>query len=229
MAFATYTRGARALLAAATSLFSDVGFDAVSMAQIAAKAGISKATVYHHFRSKEDLYFAVMKEASTSHAEFADELYESAASSASKMRQLVEFEINWMLVNRQRTRLLIREVTAGRARLRKLIRTIFRRNLNAVVRLIEQGQQRGEFNPQIDPAAAGLLLGGAANLYFTNRRLLKEYPATKKMETPKEYAGEITAVLLAGVLRHAEEGAAVPSDPSHTGRRRLAVARLEKS
>lgn len=44
------------ILATALREFADRGFAAVSMASIAARAGISKALVYQHFLSKEQLY-----------------------------------------------------------------------------------------------------------------------------------------------------------------------------
>ena len=48
------------ILAAARSLFTAQGYAAVSMQQIAAVVGINKATLYHHFRDKEDLFVSVM-------------------------------------------------------------------------------------------------------------------------------------------------------------------------
>jgi len=53
----------RRVLDAANALFVEHGFKAVSMQQIANVAQINKATLYHHFRSKEDLFAAVVIEA----------------------------------------------------------------------------------------------------------------------------------------------------------------------
>jgi TetR/AcrR family transcriptional repressor of mexJK operon len=50
-------------------LFTAHGFAAVSMQQIADAAAVNKATLYHHFRDKEDLFVSVMR----------DELARSAA------------------------------------------------------------------------------------------------------------------------------------------------------
>lgn len=48
------------VLHAARSLFMAQGYAAVSMQQIAAAVGVNKATLYHHFRDKEDLFVSVM-------------------------------------------------------------------------------------------------------------------------------------------------------------------------
>jgi TetR/AcrR family transcriptional regulator of autoinduction and epiphytic fitness len=49
-----------AVLAAAIEEFLAAGFDATSMDRIAARAGVSKRTVYNHFPSKEALFAAIL-------------------------------------------------------------------------------------------------------------------------------------------------------------------------
>ncbi|HYJ13342.1 MAG TPA: helix-turn-helix domain-containing protein, partial [Thermomicrobiales bacterium] len=48
------------VLDAARPLFVDYGYKGVSMQQIAAAAGIHKATLYHHFKDKDALFAAVV-------------------------------------------------------------------------------------------------------------------------------------------------------------------------
>ena len=52
---------AESILAAAKRAFLAAGFEAVSMDAIAREAGVSKATVYAHFGSKEELFGAVIE------------------------------------------------------------------------------------------------------------------------------------------------------------------------
>lgn len=59
---ATDVGGRARILREARKLFTAQGFAVVSMQQIADAAAINKATLYHHFRDKEDLFISVMVE-----------------------------------------------------------------------------------------------------------------------------------------------------------------------
>ena len=49
-----------AILKASRKLFSTRGFDATSIDDIAASAGVAKGAVYHHFESKEEIFTQVL-------------------------------------------------------------------------------------------------------------------------------------------------------------------------
>lgn len=80
------------VLNAAYGLFLQNGLTAISMQQIADEAGITKATLYHHFRDKQDLYLATMQLAITSNERA---LAESLAGS-DNLQQLVRELIGYV-------------------------------------------------------------------------------------------------------------------------------------
>ena len=57
----------RQLLAQATELFATHGYDELSMAKIAAEAGVSKPLLYHYFPNKRDLFEAALAQAAEEH------------------------------------------------------------------------------------------------------------------------------------------------------------------
>lgn len=65
---ATHARGdvcapkRRQVLSGAHAVFGELGFERASVDEIAARAGVSKATVYSHFRDKKALYAAYLSE-----------------------------------------------------------------------------------------------------------------------------------------------------------------------
>lgn len=58
-----------AILEAASQVFLEAGFEGASMAEIAARVGGSKATLYGYFSSKEDLFIEVIHDAAKHHCE----------------------------------------------------------------------------------------------------------------------------------------------------------------
>ncbi len=182
-------------------LFADAGFEGASVAAIAEQAGVCKANVFHHFASKEALYFAVIKEAAAAHAAYAEDLFRAPGNSADKVRSLVDFGVRHLLADPQRARLILREISDGtqQARGRKLARSVFQRNFSAVVSIFEQGRQRGEFHQSLDPAAAAMLLNGAAQIFFNCRDSLREYRETGCLQTSEAYVHYIASLILSGV------------------------------
>jgi len=51
------------VLEVAVALFNEQGYDATSVAALAARLGLSKSALYHHFASKEDLLALALEEA----------------------------------------------------------------------------------------------------------------------------------------------------------------------
>ena len=51
----------QSILDVAAQLFNEIGFDRASMAEISARLGGSKATLYNYFSSKEEIFLEVMR------------------------------------------------------------------------------------------------------------------------------------------------------------------------
>lgn len=56
-----------AILAAAKAVFEEVGFDQATMAEICAREGGSKATVYRYFKSKDELFHELLRRSASDH------------------------------------------------------------------------------------------------------------------------------------------------------------------
>jgi TetR/AcrR family transcriptional regulator len=228
--------GARSILDAATAAFAQGGFDSVSIADIARAAGVSKANVFHHFKSKEALHQEVLRLACTDHAEFAEGLLaRDALSSADKLRALVAYDFEDGYAKPRDTHLVIREVmNTGCCTGRDLVEPFFVRNFDAIVAVIRQGQTRGEFRADVDAPTAALMMGGTFVMFFQNRHQLRRLLGMSRQPTPAECAERVSAALLGGVLApvpaaavragtvaqpKATARAAAPSNPKPTAAR----------
>ncbi|SED04525.1 transcriptional regulator, TetR family [Streptomyces sp. 2131.1] len=80
----------RRLLETATRLFSEHGFDQVSVAEIADAADVSKMTVFNYFDSKEDLVFAPLEEHVGDAAQVVRDRAPGESAVAAIRRQFIE-------------------------------------------------------------------------------------------------------------------------------------------
>ena len=78
------------ILGAAKVVFRERGYETSSVADIAARAGASKATVYSYFPSKEALFMEVILEAGQAHGEVAFSELVASESLAEGLRRLGE-------------------------------------------------------------------------------------------------------------------------------------------
>lgn len=224
--------GARAILEAATIAFARAGFDSVSMADIAAQAGVSKANIFHHFKSKEALHQGVLKEACKGHAEFAESLLaRTDMRSVDKLRALIHFDFADAFTNELATHLVVREVlNTGCCTGRDLVEPVFMRNFIAVVGIVRQGIENGELRADINPSASAMMMGGAVVLFFQNRHILDRFPGLGGNAGPEHYAELVCELMLGGMVappatakpaRRAKPAATTAARPFATGKPRV--------
>src|SRR5512134_943803 len=81
--------GREVILDTSTKLFSQHGYNGVSIRDIAQACGMTNAALYYHFRNKEDLFLAMLQR---DHEKAMASLYEAANSPGNlreDLRQLV--------------------------------------------------------------------------------------------------------------------------------------------
>jgi TetR/AcrR family transcriptional regulator len=193
--------GARSILSAATELFARDGYESVSISAIAEQAGVCKANIFHHYASKEVLYLEVMRKASAEHAEIAEALLKEDCTCVEKLKRLTTFDINTMLENELRTRLILRELGEPcENTVRRLAHQVFRRNFQLVIELFEQGKASGEFRADFNPVAAAVAWCGAKNSFFLCRESMQDLDLFKGASAPQAFSDEICRLLTEGIL-----------------------------
>jgi AcrR family transcriptional regulator len=104
---------AERILAAADHLFGELGFDAVSVRDVAEHADVNKALVFYYFKSKEELFARVMDGYYQSHAKVLRDAYESAAGTeAERLHHLVDAYVDFIEANRNFPRLVQQQVAS---------------------------------------------------------------------------------------------------------------------
>lgn len=194
------------ILAAAEALFSEQGFDAVSMNAIAAKAGVSKANIFHHFSSKNALYLAVVKEACKESQTRVQLVEQSQTSFAARLSHFARHQLQSMLENGQTTRLILRELLKnGPERGRELAEEVFGQSFAELVNMIRDGQAAGELRQDNDPAAIAVMLIGMNVYFFEARDVLRHYPDVNFADNPQQFSDHMMQLMLHGILPVSKE------------------------
>ena len=98
----------RILDVAETSL-GEHGYHGTRLHDIARHVGIQKASLFHYFASKEELYRAVLEEGFGETEQIIKDVLESPGSPVEKIRTLVEAYVDMVAAHPERTKILLRQ------------------------------------------------------------------------------------------------------------------------
>ncbi|GAB5003807.1 TetR/AcrR family transcriptional regulator [Mycobacterium avium subsp. hominissuis] len=90
----------RRVLSESTEMFSRRGFRATSMSEIAAAVGLSKPTLYHYFRSKEELLVRLYSNMLDESLMIGQEIVAAADSPLAAIRNLIASRVAYTCRNR---------------------------------------------------------------------------------------------------------------------------------
>jgi len=98
----------RQILQAALSCFTERGFTETSMSHICERSGASVGSMYHHFRSKEQLAAAVYMDGIVQYQQGLLGALEGEAEADRGVRAIIAFHLRWVAANPEWARFLFR-------------------------------------------------------------------------------------------------------------------------
>lgn len=200
--------GRAEILAAATDLFGEYGYDRVSMNAIAQRASISKANVFHHFGSKEALYLDVMREACGRFTRTCSEHDQDGRCFRERLLAFLRRDVEAARADPDPAHLILREVfECGPSRGRALAGEVFDEQFAEIVALFEQGQAHGVFASDVPPAVAAIMAIACNSFLFQSQHVLRHLPGVDFVDDPERYAALVGRVLLDGLRRDPGSGA----------------------
>src|SRR3954470_19240095 len=150
-----------ALMASALKLVKQQGYRRVRLEDIAADAGVSKATVYHYFDNKDDLLTRAVSERVAGRQAEVEALLARTGPSATErvriyLRQFWEFSLTphagvWQ-------RMLVSEIVTEAPQIFDAWAEGLVQRWHRVEALIREGQANGEFRADADAAVAARLV-----------------------------------------------------------------------
>jgi TetR/AcrR family transcriptional regulator len=198
--------GLTRIVEVAVRLFAARGYDAVSIQDIADAAGVSKANVFHHFGSKENLYFTVLNTACGNAAERLDDLERHDQPIGVRLARFAAEHLEDLHEHQAVTRLILRELLNNDSRQGPMLANqVFGDKFARFVSILSDAQKHGELRRDLDPALVATLLIGANVFFFQAREVLRHFPDFRYAGDPARYAQGLAELLLRGVTRSDQE------------------------
>ncbi|WP_238364649.1 TetR/AcrR family transcriptional regulator [Mesobacterium pallidum] len=183
----------QSILDIGTALFAEKGYDATSMRDIAQAAGVSKALLYHHFVSKEDIYARIAFSATKNLNDFVRSRIPADGSSADKLRAFMVAAARFFAEHRSAWVAASNAFWSDPDRHRMERRLARRREFERMLRdIIKDGIASGEFN-DVDPAMTGRLVLSGINW-------MHRWHDPGQALTPEQIVDQYADILLGGVV-----------------------------
>lgn len=179
-----------AILEAAFALIVEQGYEALTMERLAARVGISRQTLYHHFTSREEIALRAILTLVEQGIE-AIHAVDSALAPVEKLRRIM----SWMLESRSEP------VTAALIKARSALMSIkqhpdyrraHERRTAALAEIVEAGQEAGELRADLPSRLIVQMLSGLVSASC------EDLIATGQT-TPAQVACAVTEVFINGL------------------------------
>lgn len=159
----------QAILAAAKAVFAERALSATTIGEIAERAELAKGTIYLYFKSKEEMYTALMEEGLALLVQRFSQVVDRSLPADKNLRRLCDAYYRFYREESQYFRLLFFcwhpdiRAKAGVDSAEQQAQTC----LKGIAAVIEKGIDEGIFSPSVDPwKAAALTWASAVGVVF---------------------------------------------------------------
>lgn len=186
------TKGAFTILRAAELVFSRQGYKATAISDIAKAVGGSKANIYHHFKSKQDLYQKALQMACETTFNIMDpSVIDETLPAKLRLKAYIALHLQSLLENPSSTNLIKRELMDNNQFSGKLVaQEIFTQAFRQFEALVieARGLTKNVTHISASMQAYSLI---AANIFFFDSRLAMSYlPGFSELADSPEYFSE---------------------------------------
>jgi AcrR family transcriptional regulator len=201
-----YDRRLGEILAHATEVFYNKGYEGASMRDLSRVSGMSLAGLYYYFESKEKLLYLIQKHTFSTIMDQLQARLRAASDPEERVRAFIRNHLEYFLANLKAMKLLSHEDEALAGPLGAEIAGMKREYYRLIRGLVEDlKQERGKgFNGEISSRVAALSLFGMMNWIYT-------WHDPKRDPGPEEVSGQMADIFLRGLMGSS------PSKPGSVG------------
>src|SRR4051812_27836190 len=143
------------LIEVATKLFARGGYDATTTAAIAIAAGVTEPILYRHFKSKQELFVAIVRDVSAATMRGWHQISEGVEDPAEKIRRVCDAIPEQIKRYEDAYHVLHGALTLSRdKKVLAVMKEHYRQIEEFFAKLIADGQRAATFRKNVDPHAA---------------------------------------------------------------------------
>jgi len=158
------------ILRVAEAFLGDHGYHGTRLHEIAERVGIQKASLFHHFASKEQLYKAVLDAEMVEIDDTIRRVLEAEGDPFDKVGTIIDAYVDMVAAHPQRTKILLRQ-SLGDAPATYVPPPEAHHVLDMMEAFITEGQRAHVF-AHVDPLALVLTVSGIVAFFFTSGPVL---------------------------------------------------------
>ena len=153
------------VLETATRLFTERGYDAASIRDLAAALAMRPSSLYHHFAGKQQILFAICFGLQSDFNAAVMPVFHQGKGPVETIRDVIGEHIRFSLARRGEVLVNTRERRSLPPELRAQVNGLRRAYRDALVAVIEQGRRQGLFSVE-DPKLAAMAVFDMVNGMF---------------------------------------------------------------
>lgn len=151
------------ILSAAVDLFASHGYDATSVSQVVAQAGVTKGALYHYFSAKDDLLFEIYHTLLADQLASLERIMAMGLDPASALREVIRSLVETTAAEAKAVTVFAREGARLGEERWETFRTEWRRYQDAVRAVIRDAQTAGIFAGHASPEVISWAIFGVSN------------------------------------------------------------------
>jgi AcrR family transcriptional regulator len=166
------------IVAEATRLFAERGYEGASMGDLAERVGLRKASLFHHFPSKDVLYATVLTELMSGVKAAILGAAMAEGSFAERLDALTDALTSTLGAQPHAARLLVREAMDWGPVMKEGLGRTVNDVLAASLEFAKAGQREGVFNPDLDPTHLIVTMIGIHFMPFVIGDIVEKFTGT---------------------------------------------------
>jgi TetR/AcrR family transcriptional regulator len=166
------------VLREATRLFAEKGYEGLTMAELASRVGLRKASLFHHFPTKDALYERVLGVLIEAVQRVVSDALSSEGSIVERLDTLSDALTAALGEHPHAARLLVGEAVHGGPLMREILGARVDTVLAAAREFVRAGQREGVFDRELDPTHVVLTVVSAHFLPFAMEEIVERFAGT---------------------------------------------------